>query len=56
MCIRDSGSTEGIITLHDLTESIFGDILEEDETEEEEIVTRQDLSLIHIFIHGRAIN
>ena len=28
------------------TESIFGDILEEDETEEEEIVTRQDGSML----------
>ena len=39
--VNEYGSTEGIITLHDLTESIFGDILEEDEMEEEEIVTRQ---------------
>ena len=31
--VNEYGSTEGIITLHDLTESIFGDILEEDETE-----------------------
>ena len=36
--VNEYGSTEGIITLHDLTESIFGDILEEDDTEEEEIV------------------
>ena len=35
-----------IITLHDLTESIFGDILEENETEEEEIVVRQDGSML----------
>jgi len=35
--VNEYGSTEGIITLHDLTESIFGDILEEDDTEEEEI-------------------
>ena len=40
------GSTEGIITLHDLTESIFGDILEEDDTEEEDIVRRQDGSML----------
>ena len=61
MCIRDRfkknknkfgvvvdeyGNTEGIITLHDLTESIFGDILEENETEEEEIVVRQDGSML----------
>ena len=44
--VDEYGSTQGIITLHDLTESIFGDILEENETEEEEIVTRQDGSLL----------
>ena len=30
--VDEYGNTEGIITLHDLTESIFGDILEENET------------------------
>ena len=44
--VDEYGNTEGIITLHDLTESIFGDILEEDETEEEEIVMRQDGSML----------
>ena len=44
--VNEYGSTEGIITLHDLTESIFGDILEEDEMEEEDIVTRQDGSML----------
>lgn len=44
--VNEYGSTEGIITLHDLTESIFGDILEEDEPEEEEIVRRQDGSML----------
>lgn len=44
--VNEYGSTEGIITLHDLTESIFGDILEENDTEEEEIVRRQDGSLL----------
>ena len=44
--VNEYGSTEGIITLHDLTESIFGDILEEDETAEEDIVTRQDGSML----------
>ena len=44
--VDEYGNTEGIITLHDLTESIFGDILEENETEEEEIVRRQDGSLL----------
>ena len=46
MVVDEYGNTEGIITLHDLTESIFGDILEENETEEEEIVRRQDGSLL----------
>lgn len=44
--VSEYGSTEGIITLHDLTESIFGDILEEDETEQADIVKRQDGSLL----------
>lgn len=44
--VNEYGGTEGIITLHDLTESIFGDILEEDETEEEEIVKRLDGSML----------
>ncbi len=44
--INEFGNTEGIITLHDLSESIFGDILEENEEDEEEIVERQDGSLL----------
>ena len=44
--VDEYGSTEGIITLHDLSESIFGDILEENEVEEEEIVVRQDGSML----------
>ncbi len=44
--VNEYGNIEGIITLHDLTESIFGDILEENETEEEEIVVRQDGSML----------
>lgn len=44
--VNEYGSTEGIITLHDLTESIFGDILEENDMEEEEIVRRQDGSML----------
>lgn len=44
--VNEYGSTEGIITLHDLTESIFGDILEENDPEEEEIVRRQDGTLL----------
>lgn len=44
--VNEYGSIEGIITLHDLTESIFGDILEENEIEEEEIIVRQDGSML----------
>ena len=44
--VDEYGNTAGIITLHDLTESIFGDILEENEMEEEDIVTRQDGSML----------
>ena len=44
--VNEYGGVEGIITLHDLTESIFGDIPEEDEMEEEEIITRQDGSML----------
>ncbi len=44
--VDEYGNTEGIITLHDLTESIFGDILEENETAEEDIVVRQDGSML----------
>lgn len=44
--VNEYGGIEGVITLHDLTESIFGDILEEDEVEEEEIVTRKDGSML----------
>lgn len=44
--VNEYGGVEGIITLHDLTESIFGDILEENEIEEEDIVERQDGSYL----------
>ena len=44
--VDEYGNTEGIITLHDLTESIFGDIREENETEEEDIIVRQDGSML----------
>lgn len=40
--VNEYGSIEGILTLHDLTESIFGDILEENEADENPIVLRQD--------------
>lgn len=44
--VNEYGSTEGIITLHDLTESVFGDILEENETDEEDILVRKDGSML----------
>ena len=44
--VDEYGNIEGIITLHDLTESIFGDILEENETEEQDIIMRQDGSML----------
>lgn len=44
--VNEYGGIEGIITLHDLTESIFGDILEENEISEEDIVVRQDGSML----------
>ena len=44
--VNEYGGIEGIITLHDLTESIFGDILEENEEAEEPIVKRKDGSYL----------
>ncbi|MEG1717501.1 MAG: hemolysin family protein [Bacteroidales bacterium] len=44
--VNEYGGTEGIITLHDLVESVFGDILEEDELEEERMIQRSDGSLL----------
>lgn len=44
--VNEYGSVEGVVTLHDLTESVFGDILEEYENEEEEIVVRADGSML----------
>ncbi len=44
--VNEFGGTEGIITLHDLTESIFGNIQEEYEPDEKEIVKRQDGSFL----------
>ncbi len=40
--VNEYGGVEGIVTLHDLTESVFGDIPEENETLEPEIVERHD--------------
>lgn len=44
--VDEYGSTAGLVTLHDLTESIFGDILEENELDEPDVVKRQDGSLL----------
>lgn len=44
--VNEYGGIEGIITLHDLTESIFGDILEENEIEECPIIKRKDGSYL----------
>lgn len=40
--VDEYGSTEGIITLHDLTENIFGALPDLDDTEEQAIVSRED--------------
>ena len=44
--VDEYGSTEGIITLHDLTENIFGALPDLDDTEEPSVVTREDGSLL----------
>ncbi len=44
--VDEYGSTEGIITLHDLTENIFGALPDLDDTEEPAVVTREDGSLL----------
>ncbi len=44
--VNEYGGVEGIVTLHDLTESVFGDIPEENETPEPEIVARHDGSFL----------
>lgn len=44
--VNEYGGIEGIITLHDLTESVFGDILEENEEKEENIILRKDGSML----------
>lgn len=40
--VDEYGSLQGIITLHDLTENIFGALPDLDDTEEPSIVTRED--------------
>lgn len=44
--VNEYGGIEGVITLHDLTESVFGDILEENEEEEQDIILRKDGSML----------
>lgn len=44
--VNEYGGIEGIITLYDLTESVFGDVLDENEVEEHEIVLREDGSML----------
>jgi len=44
--VDEYGSTQGIITLHDLTENIFGNLPDLDDAEEPDIVTREDGSLL----------
>jgi putative hemolysin len=44
--VDEYGSTEGIITLHDLTENIFGALPDMDDTTEPSIVSREDGSLL----------
>ena len=46
LVVNEYGDMEGIITLHDLVESVMGNIPEENEYEEPEIVTRSDGSLL----------
>jgi len=44
--VDEYGSTQGIITLHDLTENIFGNLPDLDDAEEPDIVSREDGSLL----------
>jgi putative hemolysin len=44
--VDEFGSTQGVITLHDLTENIFGNLPDIDDAVEQEIVTRDDGSLL----------
>ncbi len=44
--VDEYGSTEGIITLHDLVENIFGALPDLDDVEEPSIVVREDGSLL----------
>ena len=44
--VDEYGSTQGIITLHDLTENIFGALPDQNDTEEPHIVVRENGSLL----------
>lgn len=44
--VDEYGSTQGIITLHDLVENIFSTLPDLDDAEEPDIVTREDGSLL----------
>lgn len=44
--VDEYGSTQGIITLHDLTENIFGTLPDMDDMTDPDIVTREDGSLL----------
>jgi putative hemolysin len=44
--VDEFGTTKGIITLHDLTEAIVGDLPDEDETDELNIIKREDSSYL----------
>jgi putative hemolysin len=55
--VDEFGSAEGIITLHDILEAIVGDIPDVDETDEPEIIKREDHSyLINGSITIRELN
>ncbi len=44
--VDEYSSTKGIVTLHDLTEAIVGDLPDEDETDEPSIIKRSDNSYL----------
>jgi putative hemolysin len=50
--VDEFGATKGIITLHDLTEAIVGDLPDEDENDEPNIIKRDEVSY---FIDGKTL-
>ncbi len=44
--VDEFGSTQGIITLHDLTENIFGNLPDDDDDHTPNVITREDGSLL----------